>query len=133
MTPSTSVNILMIHRWDVEMQLAIDQYVKLRSGRCYAGVVTSSRSLPPSSFFFDISTLHMHSKGSITSYPVTSSYTATRHPQLTNKMEEILASYRNWIHMRISLQFPSIFGIIFDQEVMKSYDTMFSMLMKVRW
>lgn len=115
------------------MPISVDQYVKLRAGKCYIGIVTSSRVVQSSSFFFDISNLHVHSKGSITSHPVTSTFTAARYPQLSNKMEEILTAYRNWIHMRITLQFPSIFTIVFDQEVMKSYETMFSMLMKIRF
>jgi predicted DNA-binding ArsR family transcriptional regulator len=114
--------------------------MRLRNGKAYVGLVNSSWAIPSngpkmereaSCFYVDVTTLEFKGKVVTGLYPVVSAFTSTRHHEIAARIENIVSNYKQWINLKISLKIHDIFLIILDADIMKSYENLFNLLMKV--
>ena len=83
-------------------------------------------------FGIKISKIALLGKGSLTTYPVASTYTTTRHPDTYARLDAVVAQLRSWTTLRLRLKVPSIFLVLVDEESLTCYERLFTFAMKVK-
>lgn len=129
--------------WDLEVPIDISSYVRLQGGNASVGLIASglfvdtnqskeeSRTSKSSCLILEVQSYEFKGRGALATYPVASSFTATRFPATFNRLDSMLNRYRAWMTLKLNFKFPDIFLIIFDSESLNAYERIFSMLMKV--
>lgn len=79
----------------------------------------------------DIYKIVFDSKGALASYPVASTYTSSRFPETTLKLESQVSKFRLYMNIKLKLNFPETFRVVMDSESTGCYERIYSMLMKV--
>lgn len=140
-------------RWDVDVPITLESHMRLHGGRSFVGVTTSgciitspggaALGISPmsvdvdASFYADVNAVTFKGKGgpgstqsSITA--TASSHIFARYPMVFTRLEECLARYRLWLHLKMKvLNSPKQLSAIFDADAMKTYGGLFSLLLKV--
>ena len=144
--------------WDVEVAADIGTLVRCQGGNCFVGVIgsgivlsphTSTSTLSSSSqgvelgttgaranrcndaFHVDMFSLSFVGRGAMSNYPVASPYTTTRFPDTFLRIEAEVSQFRAWMNLKLLVQLPPMFKVIFDPETIVSYERIFSLIMKV--
>lgn len=148
-------------RWELTHPLTVANHVKCQSGQAYVGIdavglllprhrnmsihtasttenntvdSTADGDTPISSFAVRILQLSLISQGALgTTNPVTSAATATRHPETAACILEEVNRVRAWMNMKLQLNFPPMFRVIFDADAVAGYERIFSVIMKVQY
>lgn len=76
--------------------------------------------------------LHVNCTDIVSTYPVATMVSSTKHPETYSLISKIITQYHRWMHVKLELQLPSLYQILFDSTVLVSYQRMFSLLMKIR-
>lgn len=134
--------------WDVEYQFDISKHMKLVSGEAYVSIITSSLAnrvkIPsPSKTSFVYQDVHclgmslesfeINCFGAFSGYPAASSFTSSRYPEASLRLQSIVSKYRSWMNLKMRVNYPEMFRIIVDNESQNCYERLFSMLMKVKF
>lgn len=126
----------------------MDKQLRLLGGQCNVSVVGSGFFYPDSIkkskdsqfggsdgvslFNFNLTSFSFVCKGSsLSTYPVTSTSTATRFPPTFSWLDARMSQYRAWMNLKLNFKFPHVFGIVVDQDAVSSYSRIFSVLIKV--
>jgi hypothetical protein len=134
--------------WDLEVPIDVSSYIRLQGGNSAVGLLASgfladvrqhssseavvdAAGPKPSCFVAEVRSFEFKGRGALATYPVASSFTATRFPATFNRLESMLSRYRAWMTLKLNFKFPDIFLIVFDTESINAYERIFSMLMKV--
>ena len=148
-------------KWELTHPLTVANHVKCQSGQAYVGIDAVGLLLPRhsnmmvhtasttenstvdnaadgdtpiSSFAVRILQLSLISQGALgTTNPVTSAATATRHPETAACILEEVNRVRAWMNMKLQLNFPPMFRVIFDADAVAGYERIFSVIMKVQY
>lgn len=67
----------------------------------------------------------------MSNYPVASPFTTTRFPDTFLRIEAEVSQFRAWMNLKLLVQLPPMFKVIFDPETIASYERIFSLIMKV--
>lgn len=136
--------------WDVDIPLDLALFVKCSNGgQAWVGTVasglvlpdqptssaTSSSTAPPTSvlsFHTSLQRMHFAGKGSLFAYPVCAPFTSARYPDTFLQLEQEVSRIRAWMNLRLQLQFPAVFAVIFDADSKRHYERIFGLVMKVR-
>jgi hypothetical protein len=114
--------------------------MKLPGGQAYIGLVGSglvySNKIPisqvnESNFGLNIVSLKFNSNSVLNTYPVASSFTSIRYPDTFLRIEEELNKIRSWMNIKLFLDIPPVFKILFDSDAISGYERIFSYLIKV--
>lgn len=95
--------------------------------------------------FYDLTSFQFSSKpilppftlssSSLTSSSLTSTSTPSlliRSPHLYNYLEETVSHYQQWFHLTLTTKIPSeLYVMFFDEDTMKVYNGLFTLLLKV--
>ena len=153
---STNNNNINNNEWDLEVPLDVNMFVKLFGGQSWIGIVSSSLSfteennnnnnnnnnneeLPwrrqPTTTRFPV-LLHNYtftSSGNALSHlPVCTSFTSARFADTYLRMDQEVARIRMWLNIKLHVQLPAIVKVVFDSEIMRNYERLFSLILKVR-
>lgn len=141
------------------MPVALENVLKLKSGKANVGMVTSSLEIPQElgdvsiltsskvvntsnnftnsangnyvPFQFDITAYDFKGKTNLGLYPFVSSHMTARYPELARQLEMVISNYKEILNFKLHLKVHDIFLVIFDHDVIKNYENMFTLLMKV--
>ena len=123
--------------------------MRCQGGNCFVGTVGSGivllpHTLPPSSsfhtnathstgnaFHVDLFSLSFVGRGAMSNYPVASPFTTTRFPDTFLRIEAEVSQFRAWMNLKLLVQLPPMFKVIFDPETIVSYERIFSLIIKV--
>lgn len=86
---------------------------------------------PQSIFGINLFRLSFLSSSMVSTNPIASSYTTTRHPETFTHIENELNQIKAWMNLKLKLSIPPIFSILFDSDAVGIYERLFSSLMKV--
>lgn len=131
------------------MPVTLEANMRLHGGRSFVGVTCTGCVILPSthraskkddtsaSFYTDVNNIEFKGKGvpgstasSITS--TASSHIFARYPMVFTRLEECLMRYRLWLNLKLKiLKSPKQLCTIFDADAMKTYGSLFSLLLKV--
>lgn len=129
--------------WGLEVPVNLANHVKCQGGQAFAGLDASGLKLTTSrdhgstdaadadAFAFRLTQLQFSGRGTLSSYPVTSAPTAARHPDTAARVQEEVDRVRAWMHIKLSLNFPPMFRVIFDADAVTCYERVFAAIMKV--
>lgn len=140
--------------WDLDLPIDLAMFVKLQGGQAWLGTVASgliiqqpealtilssvatdgsnNRSvMKMAAFDSTLHTMQFEGKGTLHSFPVCSPYTSARYPDTFLRLEEEMAKMRTWLQLKVQVQLPPLFQVIFDAESMRHYERIFALLMKV--
>lgn len=82
-------------------------------------------------FGIKVSRIEFLGKGALTTYPVASTYTTTRHPDTYARLDAVVGQLRSWMTLKMRFKMPSIFLVLVDEESLTCYERLFSFAMKV--
>lgn len=114
--------------------------MKLPGGQAFIGLVSSglvyTNNVPilpinESNFGLNIVSLKFNSNSVLNTYPVASSFTSIRYPDTFLRIEEELNKIRSWMNIKLYLDIPPVFKILFDSDAISGYERIFSHLIKV--
>jgi hypothetical protein len=132
-------------KWDLIIPFDLTNYSKLSGGLSQIGIVGSGLCFEESSidtsidttegkknFDITVTSITFEGKGALATYPVASPFTSTRYPDTFLRLESELKGLKYWMNLKLQLEIPSIFRVIFDSEALGKYERVFSTLVKVR-
>jgi hypothetical protein len=100
----------------------------LSSAESICGIIVDSANSGIPCKLYSIS---YKSLNTLSSYPVVSPHTAVHCPSMLTQMSAECAQLRSWASLRLELHIPPVFMPIIDAEAVRSYEKMFTFLMKV--
>ena len=129
-------------KWDLVLPIDLTNYTKLSgglsqiglvgSGICFEDSISENNSGERKNFDISVASITFEGKGALATYPVASPFTSTRYPDTFLRLESELKDLKYWMNLKLQLEIPSIFRIIFDNEALGKYERVFSTLVKVR-
>lgn len=136
-------NTVVDDKWDFVFPIDLTNYTKLSGGLSQIGIIGSGLCFEDSindnisltekkNFDISVTSITFEGKGALATYPVASPFTSTRYPDTFLRLESELKDLKYWMDLKLQLEIPSIFRIIFDNEALGKYERLFSTLVKVR-
>lgn len=132
-------------KWDLTIPFDLTNYSKLSGGLSQIGIVGSGLCFEEPSvdtpiddaegkknFDITVTSMAFEGKGALATYPVASPFTSTRYPDTFLRLESELKGLKYWMNLKLQLEIPSIFRVIFDSEALGKYERVFSTLVNVR-
>jgi len=129
-------------KWDLILPIDLTNYTKLSgglsqiglvgSGICFEDTINENNSGERQNFDVSVASITFEGKGALATYPVASPFTSTRYPDTFLRLESELKDLKYWMNLKLQLEIPSIFRVIFDNEALGKYERVFSTLVKVR-
>lgn len=146
--------------WDLEVPIDLSTAVRCQGGQCFLGVVGSGIVFQPSedeaigarasqssnfsllsddpgaarclhAFHADLLSLAFKGRGALSAHPVASPFTTTRFPDTFLRIETEVNQFRAWMNLKLQVQLPKAFKVVFDPETVICYERIFSLIMKV--
>lgn len=119
--------------WCLTLPLDLDAFVSRQSvGR--VSIVSHSRvtSSAQSSAVIELYQLSFQQRLSLeATTPLVSAYTQAHHSDTTAALLEEIGRFQAWMNLSLRVDMPPIFCVLFDDEVLGVYETLFSNLIKV--
>ena len=105
----------------------------LNNPECFPEEIKSRSNQLQGIFGIRLAAVDFQGKGVLTTYPVASSYTTTRHPETYARLDAIVSRLRSWMTLKLTLNVPPILSILVDADSLIAFERLFAFIFKVHY
>jgi hypothetical protein len=139
-------------KWDVEAEVDIGKYLRVQGqgGRSFVGAVgygalfsdarkpyqtrteDEDRIMYTGVLGTELTSFDFRSNDTLNTYPIASPFTAARFPEARSRLAEEVSRLKAWMSLGLKLHVPPALRVLFDADALRTYERIFSLLLKVR-